>query len=1487
MPEKYLYKGKEIDRQSIEGAANQSGMDVSAYIKKAGIQTMYDQYSYKGKAVSLSDVSNAANESGMSVDAYIKKSGIQPYRSEEQPAPDQDVKKKVGGAVVGANSGATPLNGGSQSSSPDGTNNSANQTVTSTPTPVENPDGEPAFNAIKKAGGITSAILNRNSATANPATIDDGTQGNFVDKMIGIHPKANKLIAPNNIPLDIVNTPDVPAESFNAGVKSLQQKLVTNTLTPDDVKALSGLTGKMPEAITAYASGDTQKGVAYDNAQQLQKQREELVGSVNHFNLEFGEKYNPEDVLSSPQKTSDFAQQVQERIAQRRRNQYNALALVTEGGSAEDVAKAQVANLGNILDTKSFVSKASQYQSILIDHANELNVIDGEKNGFTKEQILANISKSSDPKGYYRTLAAKASVPDVGNILSVAGAMYDKVFGDDTNDQLLEMQKGYSDIKYNAIQQKLANNEMTAGVISNNPEQVTQGRLRLAKTKENIDLMLEYPAILKQRIAQEASHDIAFRSGNLDETGSEATNWEGINEKITGADVMAIAATPSFQKYLQNPKTRDIALSMLSNPSLFSDASYLGGAGSSFMQPLKDLFNTTGDLTGFRSEKNRYTQAMFNQTFPSETPNMKGYVNTVRTGVNGASSLVMYGLMEMATAGLATPALETSLTAKAVQGLEGAEAVNAANAARVSAQKIAHHIGSYVSFAIPSIDGTYQQSFDLFPDETDKSGNIVESNDVKRKLFTGLTAVMYGELGRFMDFGKATKFNVEGVTDNLVNLVDGISKKTISEDAAKEFIDGKIVPRVNQFLERYATNVGKGASVMTGFNMGESMLKLAFGDKNTNVDTMLEGAGTAFVDGLLSMSVMGGFGAHADMVHDANNSMKGAIYSMSLNRDATKTILQKALNDGIYTKEEYNEKMQILNQSVSSYNSMLSETRRYNINLDQRQKAVYVANKTAEAVLGKQLDATSKLDVEKRQKLEDQINNLRNNSAAIMDGLKFNNTLQPINSLYNAQKDYEVALDKQGRGEVVDNIDELKDRYARLQKKYMVSDDNRLEGDVEQYKVNGLPSNRKNVQEILNRGQQEADKHNIEYTGGDNEMHMQLQTFGGTSVKENNAITTSYPSTKTTVSPKSRSVINTEGVGEVYDRLSEVANPSLLDPNDKQKSVEELQTMGLDYPTRLKSNLKGNESLTVDVIARNSAGDINGAIDAWDAKLQKGELHPSDKKGINEHIDLLQKALDRKAEINKDSDINGGEPDMTVGEMNNKTGTYKGKSGEFYTEDDGKMVFKEKGTGVIHELGVAEDLKDKTAKSLDITHDKSLVATSDNGDITVRGKRYINPFEERGQDSRDAITYDKDGGVKSVRMKSEDGKRRTFSGSIAEDIAYQIHLKEINKNNGTRTEFEQHIGSDESAQKEADNAQVSETAQGNATENNEPVPPEKVLSEYESVSNIKSDKVREGAMDAGKEKHGDLWRRAGTINDNFADIIKHLKDNNKIEVKCP
>lgn len=247
--------------------------------------------------------------------------------------------------------------------------------------------------------------------------------------------------------------------------------------------------------------------------------------------------------------------------------------------------------------------------------------------------------------------------------------------------------------------------------------------------------------------------------------------------------------------------------------------------------------------------------------------------------------------------------------------------------------------------------------------------------------------------------------------------------------------------------------------------------------------------------------------------------------------------------------------------------------------------------------------------------------------------------------------------------------------------------------------------------------------------------------------------------------------------------------------------------------TRIKDNL-----------ASNNEADKNKAIEEIVAK--KEEVKNENKNDANETNEVPKpkeeggtpkEGIDKNIEQPKEEPLQStvvGD-NIKVGELIDKPITYEGKPATLY-QDGQTVVAKLTGQNKEFELGNIDEIKDHPISDYGIEHETSVVGINDNGNVTVRGDEFKNNYSN----PLSAINHNKDGNVVSVNLETADGKKRTFRGSIAEDIAYQIHLKEINKNNETKSDFEKFINTDEPTATEINNAKLPTTTEAKPIENN-------------------------------------------------------------------
>lgn len=172
----------------------------------------------------------------------------------------------------------------------------------------------------------------------------------------------------------------------------------------------------------------------------------------------------------------------------------------------------------------------------------------------------------------------------------------------------------------------------------------------------------------------------------------------------------------------------------------------------------------------------------------------------------------------------------------------------------------------------------------------------------------------------------------------------------------------------------------------------------------------------------------------------------------------------------------------------------------------------------------------------------------------------------------------------------------------------------------------------------------------------------------------------------------------------------------------------------------------------------------------------------------------------------------------TIKDVIDKPVTYKGKSATIL-QDGQTIIAKINGENVEYELGNVNNISDKNISDFNVELQQSKVSINDDGEITVRGVVYKNNFSK----PKSAINYDKDGNVISVNLENEKGQKITFNGNIAEDIAYQIELKEISKNNETLQQFEDFVEQDDEAKQQILSGYDEAVANESSERNNEEV----------------------------------------------------------------
>jgi len=169
--------------------------------------------------------------------------------------------------------------------------------------------------------------------------------------------------------------------------------------------------------------------------------------------------------------------------------------------------------------------------------------------------------------------------------------------------------------------------------------------------------------------------------------------------------------------------------------------------------------------------------------------------------------------------------------------------------------------------------------------------------------------------------------------------------------------------------------------------------------------------------------------------------------------------------------------------------------------------------------------------------------------------------------------------------------------------------------------------------------------------------------------------------------------------------------------------------------------------------------------------------------------------------------------EFPIAALVNKKVRKDGRPAILYQEGQ-RVVARILGTNRIEDVGNVVEMMDALPQDFGIEVDETVVTETPTG-YRVEGEDMVNDNEN----PLDAISVDQNGKVMNVVLKTPSGKRRKFRGQAAQDLAYQITLKETLKN---EDEFELFL--EQEHQAELDAAEAKAAAEAETTAANEPVP---------------------------------------------------------------
>jgi len=878
------------------------------------------------------------------------------------------------------------------------------------------------FSTVKKKDGTDVS----SSQGQKPTT--DGQSQLPTSELYGVSPKQKvKTSGGLEIPTD-----KVPYSNDPTAIEGLQKRVMDGTVNDEDINHLASSSGKSPKVIDAYIKKGNQAGVLLENQENRKKIKSDLDNTISDYNKQFGTTFNTDEVLSSAEKSAQFLEALKTGENKKKKDLTIAHTKWDYEASVKDVPTNFNDPILN--DISDFLTKSKQYQALISDHVVKQTITEDEASGVPKDVTLQKIAQRTNPTGYQ--MVQKALAPEIHSIgvlggIEAMGQLYNKVVGNDKNNAtVLNSVKGYAELDYNKVKKQSALDEMSDAYESGD-----KIKFDAAQAKYNLvddDAIYKYPALVKSKIINAVNAKILSEQG-LDKDA----DTKSIREKILGIQSGDLERIMGELGFLDNPKTKDIAQSLTDKELSFADNSLLASTFRSLIDPFKNLGFSLGDITGFRSKQDITASKMADELYPSQTEitnkdKANWFFTVPKTILNTTANVA--GMVALSSV--------------------GGEFSEAAGLSKQATERV----GNYLSFGLPSYDPHLKESYDII------------DNDAGRHLYAALGAVTNAEIGKYLELDHYVKLP-STVTDKFAKIAEGLSNNTMSKDVANELLQGSKKDLV-KFVGKYATNVAKGAVTMASFGAADNLLKMVAGDKSMTSDKIVSQAGKSFVDGMIGMALLGGVKTIGEHQEAKNSSFKAFTYDLALNHDSWQDVFKTNLEKGLDTEQGYNEKMKILNTARASKGALDAAINEDGLVIDDKQKKVWVANKTAVSVLTDKLES-AKNEAEKND-IQKRIDALNEQNDKIQKGLKFNDTLEPLNDLFQAKKDFEEAVQEHSNGKITDEqlaakkakVDFLNDNYL-VKQKQRVNEETPIE-ETESEKV--TPTNGKGAEVEIPEG---------------------------------------------------------------------------------------------------------------------------------------------------------------------------------------------------------------------------------------------------------------------------------------------------------------------------------------------------------------------------------------------------------------------------------
>lgn len=183
---------------------------------------------------------------------------------------------------------------------------------------------------------------------------------------------------------------------------------------------------------------------------------------------------------------------------------------------------------------------------------------------------------------------------------------------------------------------------------------------------------------------------------------------------------------------------------------------------------------------------------------------------------------------------------------------------------------------------------------------------------------------------------------------------------------------------------------------------------------------------------------------------------------------------------------------------------------------------------------------------------------------------------------------------------------------------------------------------------------------------------------------------------------------------------------------------------------------------------------INEQLDASDSRitLADEEVKVAPVEGQAEQAPVEEQPIAVQEEVKtlpEEEQITGRTMRDAVGEL--IPFTYKGETGEVYTQSNGVVIFES--PNKIYEFGNIKDIGDRSIDEFDIVPQE--MSIGNDYSVTIDGKTFTN----KNQNPFKAVTYDADGNVTSIKLESDKGQTRVIKGTRAVVIEAKYKVKKL------------------------------------------------------------------------------------------------------------